>query len=105
MKGYVYLLKNIDNHEICYIGSTTNKLTQRYSQHKYECNTGYRDHYFYKVYKNIRATGGIQKYSIEPLEEFEFDTRKELVEKEKQYIKHLKPPLNSVIYKQTELIV
>ena len=99
MKGYVYLLKNIDNNELCYIGSTTKQLNQRYAQHKYECNTSFRNHYDYKIYKNIRATGGIQKYTIEPLEEYDFETRIELVEKEKEFIKTLKPPLNSVIYK------
>ena len=77
MKGIIYkIICNITNN--IYIGSTTKKLNIRMSKHKYDC----------KKNKSCRSKEILKNndFTVEPIEEIEFNNKIELHERERYYI-------------------
>tara|TARA_R100001086_G_scaffold189950_3_gene107543 strand:+ start:2009 stop:2422 length:414 start_codon:yes stop_codon:yes gene_type:complete len=71
----IYKLINEDN--LFYIGSTTYDLEERLKKHKYVKNNYLTSKKLFENNKNV---------IIELLEEFNFESKKEILEKEKYYI-------------------
>jgi hypothetical protein len=85
MKGKIYKLTN---GEVFYIGSTISKLSSRLSKHRdlsKKANT--------LLYKTMFEKGP-KTFTIELIEEIEYNIIDELLEKENEYIKLLNPQLN-----------
>ena len=76
-----------------YIGSSTN-LYVRINVHKCRCNNEDTDGYYLKLYEFIRENGGWENFNIEVIEYFNCNSKKELIQKEQEYINKLKPSLN-----------
>ncbi len=91
--GYIYKLESSFEDPGLYVGSTKD-LKQRKSQHKYRCNKSECHGYNLKLYKYIREYGGFNNWFMLTLEEFEYEDKKELIEREDYWIKELKPNLN-----------
>jgi len=78
--GKVYKLVNKEKN-LVYIGSTIQTLRRRYTQHKNEAK--YKNMSSYRLFED----GGI--VTIELLEDYPCETKKELFNKEKEYIKNM----------------
>lgn len=102
MRGYVYKLcikdASIDD---CYVGSTTN-IYVRKNKHKYNTNDENNiNHYNLTVYKKIRETGGFVNWDMHILEIIEYEDKRDLHKKEREWVEKLKPSLNSCVpYRQ-----
>lgn len=79
-----------------YIGSSQD-LNKRISRHKYCCNTPSSRAYNYPVYKFIRENGGFDKWNFRVIEKRNFNTIKDMKEREKFFIKSLNAGLNKNI--------
>lgn len=86
--GKIYRIVNEVTNDI-YIGSTCNPLCLRMALHRYHARTGNTS----KVYQ-VMTEIGIEHFKIQLLEEFPCDSRKELQEREEQFINMLRPTLN-----------
>lgn len=82
----------------CYVGSTEN-FNKRCITHNSSCHNENADNYNLKVYKFIRANGGMENWSIEPIIESEEDTR---YEAEVHYFKTYNSTLNSCYPRRTK---
>jgi hypothetical protein len=74
-----------------YVGSTEN-FQQRCRKHNTSCHNENSVNHNYKVYKFIRANGGMENWNIEPIIESEEDTR---YDAEVHYFKIYNSKLNS----------
>ena len=92
--GYIYKLESSFEDPGLYIGSTVD-LNKRKIQHKSDCNNPNRKGYNYKLYQYIRDYGGWSNWFMLTLEEFEYETKEQLREREDYWIKELKANLNS----------
>lgn len=88
--GYVYKIINTENDEI-YVGSTSTNLRNRYAGHLEKYNKGSRPNV--KLYKLMEEIG-VECFSIELLEEVQYDNYKELLKREQHHMNELKPSLN-----------
>ena len=96
-KGIVYKIVNDINEEI-YVGSTVAELKTRFGVHKCSARTEKcKDIRLYKLMNEI----GFNHFHIEPLEEIQFEHKKELREKEGEYIRQY-GTLNSLIAGRTK---
>jgi hypothetical protein len=77
-----------------YIGSSFD-MKERKLKHKSDCNNAKCKQYNYKVYQYIRDNGGYENWKYEILVEKEFENKTDLLIKEKECIKLLRPLLNS----------
>jgi len=97
--GIIYCLKDSD-HNIFYIGSTTTPLEERLYYHKYETNKGLLQ---FDLYKHTRT---LEDFSIELLEEFVHETRKQLYRQEgiviRRFLNEGKALKNMIIPGQTQ---
>ena len=85
MIGYIYKIVN-DDESVCYIGSTSQKITQRFSDHKRH----------YKQWKDGKVgccmiyhefdKYGVDAFTIELVEEIEYTDKCELFKRENYYI-------------------
>jgi len=99
--GYIYKIadKAAEFDEI-YVGSTT-RLRQRKLDHKRCCNNpNNKEHNQYK-YQFIRENGGFDNFELYELEEIQYDDKKELLKKEREWIERLKPELNKAVPTRT----
>lgn len=80
--GKIYKLIN-DDSDIIYIGSTTQKLHERLSQHKYFYNKNKNSNKNYTSMELFRISNNVR---IELIEEIICTSKKELEKKEKEYI-------------------
>lgn len=81
-----------------YVGSTDDFHT-RCKSHTSRCHNENDAKYNYKVYKFIRANGGMKNFIFEPIIECEEDTR---YEAEVHYFKTLNSKLNTVYPRRTK---
>ncbi len=92
--GRVYRIDNLENGNF-YIGQTRNTLARRFTDHKCEATRGDVNMVLYNAMRKY----GPDMFTIEDIEVFQVDTKKELVEilneKERYYISNLKPPYNT----------
>ena len=93
--GKIYCIKNcIDDDK--YIGSTTDDLSQRLIKHKWEAKRCPH----IKLYQKFNEVG-FDKFSIDLLEEFPFDDKQQLRNREGEYIRQL-GTLNTQIAGRTQ---
>lgn len=97
MVGTIYLLKRDDD---AYIGSTMKSLDTRYEQHMYSYDKPKLRCYNKPLYKRMRECPN--DWTISVLEKFEDITRTELLQREGQAIRELKPNLNKQIPGRTQ---
>ena len=81
----------------CYVGSTEDYNT-RCSDHNSRCNNEHSKEYNYKLYKFIRANGGMDNFVIEPIYECNVEDR--YIE-EQRWFELLKSTLNTKSPKRT----
>jgi len=94
--AYIYLLHSKwDDVKECYVGSTTERINKRWHGHKVNCNNINRPHHNYKLYKYIRANGGMQEWQITIIEEIENIKYIDLLNIEKNYKDIFNTTLNS----------
>jgi len=91
--GYIYKLESSFEDPGIYVGSTKDMRTRK-NQHKYDCNNPNDSKYNLKVYQYIRDYGGWSNWFMLTLEEFEYETKEQLRDREQYWIKELKPNLN-----------
>mgnify|MGYP005995719457 CR=1 FL=1 len=93
--GYIYKLESSFEDPGLYVGSTKD-LTRRKYDHKSDCNNPNSNRYNYKLYQYIRDYGGFNNWFMLTLEEFEYEDKKELREREQYWIKKLGADLNMI---------
>jgi hypothetical protein len=86
----VYKVVNSKNNDI-YIGSTKTSLGLRWTYHKSDMKKGKFNIKLHQLMKEI----GVEYFGIVLLEEFEYNNKEEVYEKEQEYINLLKPSLNT----------
>jgi len=79
-----------------YIGSTTN-FNKRKSKHKNDYYNENSRIYNCKVYQYIRENGGFSNFEMVIIEEYPCNNKKEVLERERYFIKELKASLNTEI--------
>ena len=89
--GYIYKLESSFEDPSIYVGSTVD-LTRRKNCHKNRCNDS---KYNCKLYQYIRDYGGFNNWFMFTIEEFEYETKEQLRDREQYWIKELKANLNS----------
>ena len=92
--GYIYKLESSFEDPGLYIGSTKNMTVRKYA-HKRSCVNPNSNRYNLKVYQYIREYGGWSNWFMLTLEEFEYETKEQLREREQYWIKELGADLNS----------
>ena len=96
-KGKIYRIYNTITNDI-YIGATTQLLCQRMKGHREACKVSKNINI--KLYKSFKEHG-IQRFYIVLLENFNCNSKEELSAKEGQYIRELRPALNTKIEGRT----
>jgi hypothetical protein len=92
--GYIYkLVCNDINIKECYVGSTTNMKVRKHS-HKERCVKKTHEKYHYYVYHFIRSNGSWDNWSMIQLEDIKFNTRNELLARERHWFEVLNSKLN-----------
>ena len=91
--GYIYKLESSFEDPGIYVGSTGD-LNKRKIDHKVRCNNPNNHGYNYKLYKYIRDYGGFNNWFMLTLEEFEYEDKQQLREREQYWIKELGAYLN-----------
>jgi hypothetical protein len=84
-----------------YVGKTTN-FKGRISNHKNDCNSPNNKRYNYNVYKCIREGGGWDNWSVEILEEGNFENKYDADRRERYYIEYCGGDLNILIPTRTK---
>ena len=97
--GIIYKLFSKDADEF-YVGSTTN-FHNRQIQHKSSCNNENNPCYNDKKYQYIRNNSGFENWDFEILELGEYENNDFLRKIEGEFIRNLKPTLNSEIPNRT----
>ena len=72
----------------------TNNFEKRKQEHIKSCSNSKTKNHYCKIYQFIRASGGIDNWNMEILEEFYAGSRKEAEQIEQKWIDNLKPTLN-----------
>lgn len=92
--GRIYRIDNLENGNF-YVGQTRNTLARRFTDHKSEAGRGDVNMVLYNAIRKY----GTDMFTIEDIEVFQANTKKELVEilneKECYYISVLNPPYNT----------
>ena len=84
-----------------YVGSTRS-FRQRKNQHKCNCNNENNKIYNFYVYQFIRDNGGWSNWTMISLYNGQFENKRELERKEREFIETLKSSLNKVIPTRTD---
>jgi len=92
--GYIYKLESSFEDPGLYVGSTKD-MKIRKKCHKSACNNPNRPSYNLKLYQYIRDYGGWSNWFMLTIEEFKYETKEQLREREQYWIKELKADLNS----------
>ena len=93
----IYKIYNTVNDDI-YIGSTTRKLCERMSEHRRRTNSRYTRFPIYKAF----GEHGVDNFFIELVEKCPCNDKDELRKKEGEYIRELKPSLNTQMAGRTK---
>ncbi len=94
----IYKIVNTKTNDL-YIGSTIQELRVRFKAHRSNAKLNKNG----LLYDCMR-TNGIENFTIETVEEFEFSNKKEVGLKEKYYYEELKPTLNMIVPRVPEII-
>jgi len=85
MKYIFYSIKQIDNDEVVYIGSTTN-YKQRINEHKSRSKNENDKDYNKPLYIYIRDNGGFNNFIFDIIDEVECECKKDALTIENKYI-------------------
>ena len=97
MIGYVYSITNSKTSDI-YVGSTIQKPAHRFKAHRSNAKSGKNG----KLYDHIRDIG-VEHFNINVLEECSIENESELCQKERDYYTKLKPSLNMIAPRISEI--
>jgi hypothetical protein len=97
MIGYVYSITNSKTSDI-YVGSTIQKPAHRFKAHRSNAKSGKNG----KLYDHIRDIG-VEHFNINVLEEYSIENESELCQKERDYYTKLKPSLNMIAPRISEI--
>ena len=92
---YIYKITDKQDANEYYIGSTVN-INTRKAHHKKNVTNKVSRTYWCKIYQYIRAKGGWNNFEFEVLETGQYVDKKEIKQKEQEYITRFNPTLNSV---------
>ena len=95
-KGKIYTIRNYDDIDLIYVGSTAQKLTDRFGQHKRDC-IKYPNLLLYSKVNN-----NWNNWYIELHENYPCITREELGRREGEVMRELKATLNKKIEGRTQ---
>ena len=98
-EGKIYKIYNTINDDI-YIGSTSQKLCERMRQHRNDYKSSPRFNML--IYKAIREHG-VENFYIELIDKYPCNDKDELRKTEGEYMRELKPSLNTQIAGRTKL--
>jgi hypothetical protein len=94
-KSVVYSITDLSNHEVLYIGSTTNFNNRKWS-HKTDAYQQNRRYYNIPIYIKIREVG-LEYIDFKPIEEINCLSKIELLTRERYWLEYYKPKYNSRI--------
>lgn len=94
MSYIIYKIKQKDNEQMFYIGSTVN-FSRRKSHHKKNVTNKCGKLYWSRLYKHIRENGKWDNFEMTIIEYVDITTGIGLKQREQQIIDELKPPLNT----------
>jgi len=95
-KGKIYTIRCTEDPTLIYVGSTTQLLSQRWTDHKKCWNNEKSKSYHLKLYSQIREVGGIDKFYIELYEDCPCENKEHLLKREGEIIRQI-ASLNSRI--------
>ena len=84
----IYTIRCKDNASLIYVGSTTQLLSQRWTDHKKGCNNENSSMYHSKLFEKIREIG-LEKFYIELYEDFPCQNRAQLGKREGKIIREI----------------
>ena len=84
-----------------YVGSTCDFASRKYA-HRMFCRNPNTEKYNYKLYRCIRANGGMENWIIKPIKFYPCDSKRELHKEERRYIEELNATLNTHIPTRTK---
>ena len=95
MTGIVYCIKEIASGQVIYVGSTTMLLSKRVKEHVRDCFTRVKQRPLYKYIRSKATKETFNNlFAFDVLYSGEFDTRQELLIKEREYMEKFNPKLN-----------
>ena len=100
-KGVIYTIRYKLDDSLLYVGSTTQPLWKRWSDHKSDCYNEKSKAYNMKLYHKMRDTNDINNWYIELYEKFPCNDKNELNKREGEIQRELKPCLNRYIAGRT----
>ena len=99
-QGKIYTIRCRDDPTLFYVGSTTQRLSQRWTDHKSKCSNETLKDYNRLIYVKMREVGQ-DKFYIELYEDFPCERRDQLTKREGEIMRDLKPNLNTLIAGRT----
>jgi hypothetical protein len=99
-KGKIYTIRCREDPSLIYVGSTTQPLSQRWTDHKSKCNNEKSKEYNRLLYKNMRELGQ-DKFYIELHEYYPCENKEQLNRKEGQVIRESHSTLNKLVAGRT----
>jgi group I intron endonuclease len=99
-KGKIYTIRCYENPSIIYVGSTTQQLSQRWTDHKSRCNNEESKEYNRILYKKMRELGQDNFY-IELYEYYPCEKKDQLNKKEGQVMRETHSTLNQLVAGRT----
>ncbi len=94
-KGKIYTIRCTEDTALIYVGSTTQLLSQRWTDHKKGCNNEKSSMYHTKLFETIRKIG-LEKFYIELYEDYPCESKENLLKREGEIIRQI-ATLNSKI--------
>ena len=98
--GKIYTIRNINDNNLIYVGSTIQPLYKRFYEHKIKCMNEKSKEYNKILYKNIRETNNINDWYIELYENYPTENKELLLKREGEIIREI-GTLNKVINNRT----
>jgi hypothetical protein len=97
--GKIYTIRCSEDPTLIYVGSTTQSLSQRWTDHKKNCNNDKSKSHHFKIYTKLRELG-IEKFYIELYEDCACENKEHLLKREGEVIREI-GTLNSRIEGRT----
>ena len=87
--GKIYTIRNINDNNLIYVGSTIQPLYKRFHDHKKKCMNENNKEYNKFLYKKIRETNNINDWYIELYENYPTETKELLLKREGEVIREI----------------
>jgi hypothetical protein len=94
--GKIYTIRCRDDESLIYVGSTTQKLSQRWTDHKSKCKNENSKAYNMLIYSKMRETGQ-DKFYMELYEDYPCERKEQLEKREGEIMREIKSTLNKCI--------